>query len=129
MYDNSMLWLLFEVSNCVFLNNSSFSHLRCDKGDGVKASYVHYVDLLKRSAGVMEITRKFSTNENTFTVGGQYAIDPLTVVKAKLNNHGKLGALLQHEVIPKSMLTVSGEIDTKSLDKHPKFGLAIALKP
>ncbi|KAL6227481.1 PREDICTED: mitochondrial outer membrane protein porin 2-like [Fragaria vesca subsp. vesca] len=100
-----------------------------DKGDSVKASYVHYVDLLKRSAGVMEITRKFSTNENTFTVGGQYAIDPLTVVKAKLNNHGKLGALLQHEVIPKSMLTVSGEIDTKSLDKHPKFGLAIALKP
>jgi voltage-dependent anion channel protein 2 len=50
-------------------------------------------------------------------------------VKAKLNNYGKLGALLQHEVIPKSMLTISGEIDTKSLDKHPKFGLAIAVKP
>ncbi|KAK9949141.1 hypothetical protein M0R45_004679 [Rubus argutus] len=80
-----------------------------DKGDSIKAS--------------------FSTNENTFTVGGQYVLDPLTTVKAKLNNYGKLGALLQHEVIPKSMLTISGEIDTKSLDKHPKFGLAIAVKP
>ena len=77
----------------------------------------------------MELTRKFSTNENTFTLGGQYAIDPLTTVKARLNNHGKLGALLQHEVIPKSLLTVSGEIETKYLDKHPKFGLSIALKP
>lgn len=100
-----------------------------DKGDSIKASYVHYLDTLKRSAGVGEITRKFSTNENTFTVGGQYVLDPLTTVKAKLNNYGKLGALLQHEVIPKSMLTISGEIDTKSLDKHPKFGLAIAVKP
>lgn len=76
-----------------------------------------------------EITRKFSTNENTFTVGGSYAIDLLTVVKAKLNNHGKLGALLQHEVIPKSLVTISGEIDTKALDKNPRFGVAIALKP
>lgn len=87
------------------------------------------MDLLKRSAAVGEITRKFSTNENTFTVGGQYAVDIYTVVKAKLNNHGKLGALLQHEVIPKSVLTISGEVDTKALDKNPRFGVAIALKP
>ncbi|GAV80893.1 Porin_3 domain-containing protein [Cephalotus follicularis] len=100
-----------------------------DKGDTIRASYVHHLDQLKKSAAVAEITRKFSTNENTVTVGGLYAIDQLTVVKAKLNNYGKLGALLQHEVIPKSVLTISGEVDTKALDKVPKFGLAIALKP
>ncbi|KAM3709147.1 hypothetical protein ACJW30_02G151500 [Castanea mollissima] len=109
--------------------DSSASIILGDKGDSIKASYVHHLDQLKKSAAVGEITRKFSTNENTFTVGGSYAIDSLTVVKAKLNNHGKLGALLQHEVIPKSVLTVSGEVDTKALDKHPKFGLAIALRP
>lgn len=76
-----------------------------------------------------EITRRFSVNENTFTVGGLYAIDHLTSVKARLNNHGRLGALLQHEVIPKSVVTISGEFDTKALEKHPKFGLAIILKP
>lgn len=109
--------------------DSSASIILGDKGDSLRASYVHYLDQLKKSAAVGEITRKFSTNENTFTVGGSYAVDHVTVVKAKLNNHGKLGALLQHEVIPKSLLTISGEIDTKALEKNPKFGLAIALKP
>ena len=108
---------------------SSASIILGDKGDNIKTSYVHHLDQFKKSAAIGEITRKFSTNENTFTVGGSYAIDSLTVVKAKLNNHGKLGALLQHEVIPKSVLTVFGEVDTKALDKNPKFGLAIALWP
>ncbi|RVX23321.1 Mitochondrial outer membrane protein porin 2 [Vitis vinifera] len=100
-----------------------------DKGDTIRASYVHHLDSLKKSAAVGEISRRFSTNDNTFTVGGSYAIDPLTNVKAKLNNHGNLGALLQHEIIPKSILTLSGEFDTKALDKTPRFGLALALKP
>lgn len=76
-----------------------------------------------------EITRKFSTNENTFTVGGSCAVDDLTLVKVKLNNHGTLAAVLQHEVIRKSLVTISSEFDTKSLDKTPKFGVAFALKP
>lgn len=107
-----------------------FSFLyRGDKGDSFRASYVHFLDQSKKTAAGAEVARRFSTNENTFTVGGSYAVDHLTVVKAKLNDHGKLAATLQHEVIPKSLLTVSGEIDTKALDKNPKFGLAIALKP
>ncbi|XP_020230438.1 mitochondrial outer membrane protein porin 2 [Cajanus cajan] len=109
--------------------DSSASIILGDKGDSIKASYVHHLDLLKKSAAVAEITRKFSTNDNIFTVGGSFAVDHLTQVKARLNNRGRLGALLQHEIIPKSVLTISGEIDTKALDKKAKFGLAIALKP
>ncbi|KAL3640335.1 Voltage-dependent anion-selective channel protein 2 [Castilleja foliolosa] len=100
-----------------------------EKGDTIKASYIHFLDQLKRSAAVGEITRKFSTNENTFTVGGSCAIDDLTLLKVKLNNHGSLGAVLQHEVIRKSLLTLSSEFDTKSLDKTPRFGVSLALKP
>ncbi|CAH8351410.1 unnamed protein product [Eruca vesicaria subsp. sativa] len=100
-----------------------------DKGGSIKASYLHHLDESKRSAAVGEVYRKFSTNENTITVGGLYAIDHLTTVKAKLNNNGKLGALLQHEVAPKSLVTVSSEVDTKALDKHPRFGISLALKP
>lgn len=100
-----------------------------DKGDTLKASYVHHLDEKQKSAAVAEITRRFSTNENTFTVGGAYALDPQTTVKARLNNSGKLGALLQHEVKPQSVLTISGELDTKALDRTPKFGLVLALKP
>ncbi|KAF8406202.1 hypothetical protein HHK36_008287 [Tetracentron sinense] len=109
--------------------DSSASIILTDKGDTLRASYVHHLDQLKRSAAVGEITRRFSTNENTFTVGGSYMVDPLTVVKARLNNNGNLGALLQHELKPKSVLTISGEFDTKALDKNPRFGLALALKP
>ncbi|PKI71308.1 mitochondrial outer membrane protein porin 2-like [Punica granatum] len=100
-----------------------------DKGDSIRASYLHYLDELKKSAAVGEITRKFSMNENTITVGGSYVVNPLTTVKAKLNNNGKLGALLQHELIPKSLLTISGEVDTKALDRTPKLGVSIALVP
>ncbi|KAF5736223.1 mitochondrial outer membrane protein porin 2-like [Tripterygium wilfordii] len=107
----------------------SFSIILGDKGDTIRSSYVHHLDQLKKTAAVGELARRFSTNENTFTVGGSYVVDPLTVVKAKLNNNGKLGAVLQHEVIPKSIVTISGEFDTKALDKNPRFGLALALKP
>lgn len=100
-----------------------------DKGDSITASYVHCLDQFKKSSAVGEITRKFSTNENTFTVGGEYAFDSMTIVKAKLNNHGKLGAVLQHQVIPKSLLTISSELDTNVLDKTPRFGVSLALKP
>ncbi|KAF5791581.1 putative Porin domain superfamily, eukaryotic porin/Tom40 [Helianthus annuus] len=109
--------------------DSSASIILGDKGDAIKASFIHHLDESKKTAAVGEITRRFSLNENTFTVGGSYAVDSLTVVKAKLNNHGKLGAVLQHEILPKSLVTVSSELETNALDKTPKFGLALALKP
>ncbi|KAL2893854.1 Mitochondrial outer membrane protein porin 2, partial [Bienertia sinuspersici] len=99
-----------------------------DEGDTIKAWYVHHLDQLKKSAAVAEISRRFSTNENTFTAGGLYVVDDLTVVGAKLSNHGKLGAV-HHHVIPKSMVPVSSEFDTLALDKCPRFGLTLALKP
>ncbi|KAL2504746.1 Mitochondrial outer membrane protein porin 2 [Abeliophyllum distichum] len=109
--------------------DSCASIILSDKGDSVKASYLHYLDQSKKSAAVGEITRKFSTNENTFTVGGSCAIDSLTLVKMKFNNHGSLGAVLQHELIRKSIVTISSEFDTKALNKTPRFGVALALKP
>nr|CAD1832411.1 unnamed protein product [Ananas comosus var. bracteatus] len=99
-----------------------------DKGDSLRASYVYLFDDAQKTSVVAEVTRRFSTNDNTFTVGGSYAVDPLTTVKARLNNSGKLAALIDTRA--KSILaTISGEFDTKALDKPPKFGLALALKP
>ena len=76
-----------------------------------------------------EVTHSFSTNENTITVGTQHAFDPLTMIKARVNNAGKASALIQHEWRPRSLFTISGEVDTKSIDKSAKVGLALALKP
>lgn len=103
--------------------------IREDKLDTLRASYVHHLDEIQKTSAVAEIVRQFSANKNIFTVGVQYALDPQTFVKARVNNSGKLAALLQHELKPKSFLTLSGEFDTKALEKAPKFGLALALKP
>ncbi|KAL8124472.1 mitochondrial outer membrane protein porin of 36 kDa-like [Apium graveolens] len=100
-----------------------------DKGDTLSASYYHTVNLLTNTAVGAEVTHKFSSNENTIAMGTQHALDPLTTVKARINNNGKTNALIQHEWRPRSILTLSGEYDPKAVDKNPKFGLALALKP
>lgn len=95
----------------------------------MKVSYLHELERLNGGGVVGEISRKFSTNENTLTVGCSYVVDPQTTVKAKLNNHGNLGALLQHELTHKSFMTMSGAFETKDLEKSPKFGFSLLLKP
>ncbi|KAG8366839.1 hypothetical protein BUALT_Bualt16G0009600 [Buddleja alternifolia] len=100
-----------------------------DKGDTLSASYYHTVSPLTNTAVGAEVTHSFSSNENTIAVGTQHSLDPLTTVKARLNNFGKANALIQHEWRPKLLITVSTEVDTKSIDKNAKFGLALALKP
>ncbi|KAF2324285.1 hypothetical protein GH714_011662 [Hevea brasiliensis] len=109
--------------------DSNASVILADKGDSIKVSYLHHLDLLNGGTFGGEISRRFSTNENTLTVGCSYLVDPHTALKAKLNNHGSLGALLQHELRPKSFLTISGAFNTMNMQKNPKFGLALSLKP
>lgn len=129
----------FDTSSGVFtkynagfgVNEPDFSAaiLLMDKGDTLKASYLHNTSPDKKTTVVAEIAHKFSKNENTFTLGSSHVLDPITTMKTRLNNHGKVGALVQHEWRPKSTITVSAEVDTKALDKQAKVGLALALKP
>lgn len=100
-----------------------------DKGETVTASYYHIVSPLSSTAVGAELTHSFSTNENTLTIGTQHMLDPLTSVKARLNNFGKASALIQHEWRPKSLITISGEVDTRAIEKSAKVGIAVALKP
>eukprot|EP00249_Psilotum_nudum_P020220 c27608_g1_i1 orf=196-1026(+) len=100
-----------------------------DKGDTVKASYVHTLNPLTNSTVGAEMSHSFSRNENTFTVGGLYMLDPLTTVKARLNNRGMLAGLIQHEWRPKSVVTISGEVDSRALDQSAKLGFSLALSP
>ncbi|KAF3971425.1 hypothetical protein ACB098_03G164900 [Castanea mollissima] len=100
-----------------------------DKGDTLNASYYHIVSPLTSTAVGAELSHSFSTNENTLTIGTQHALDPLTSVKARVNNYGRASALIQHEWRPKSLFTISGEVDTRAIEKSAKIGLALALKP
>ncbi|MBA0746471.1 hypothetical protein Gogos_008990 [Gossypium gossypioides] len=100
-----------------------------DKGDTLTASYYHIVSPLTNTAVGAELTHSFSSNENTLTIGTQHTLDPLTTVKARMNNYGRASALIQHEWRPKSLFTISGEVDTRAIEKSAKVGLALALKP
>ncbi|MQM07963.1 hypothetical protein Taro_040806, partial [Colocasia esculenta] len=100
-----------------------------DKADNLTASYYHQVRPLTSTAVGAELTHCFSSNENTLTFGTQHALDPLTTVKGRFNNFGKASALIQHEWRPKSLITISGEVDTKAIEKSSKVGLSLVLKP
>jgi voltage-dependent anion channel protein 2 len=76
------------------LPNFTASLILAEKGDLLKVSYLHTVSSVSRTIVAAEIAHKFSKNENTFTVGGLYELDTVTTVKGRLNNHGKLAALL-----------------------------------
>ncbi|KAL9991597.1 putative Porin domain superfamily, eukaryotic porin/Tom40 [Helianthus debilis subsp. tardiflorus] len=95
---NNKFWGRFTKYNAGISVNkpdSSASIIFGDKGDMLKASFTHHLDKSKKTVVVGEITKRFSLNENTFTVGGSYAVDSLTLVKGKLNNHEKRGAVFR----------------------------------
>ncbi|KAK9272915.1 hypothetical protein L1049_003294 [Liquidambar formosana] len=98
-----------------------------DKGDTLTGSYYHIVNPL--TAVGAEVGHSFATNENTFLVGAQHTLDPLTTLKGRVNNHGRVSGVIQHEWRPKSLFTLSGEVDTRNIEKSAKVGLALALKP
>ncbi|KAM1794719.1 hypothetical protein TB2_034384 [Malus domestica] len=52
-----------------------------------------------------------------------------SVVKARLDGSGDVKTVLQYSIRPKSRLSISGEFNTKALDKIPKIGLALSLAP
>jgi voltage-dependent anion channel protein 2 len=87
------------------------------------------VSPLTNTAVGAELSHTFSTNENTLTIGTQHALDPITLLKARVNNYGRASALVQHDWSPKARLSLVGEVDTAAIDKSAKVGLAVALKP
>ncbi|XP_062219600.1 mitochondrial outer membrane protein porin 4-like [Phragmites australis] len=109
-----------DLIAAVILNN---------KGDSLTASYYHLVNTENNTAVGAELIHSFSSNENTVTFGTQHALDHLTTVKARYNNHGVASALIQHEWRPKSLFTLSTEVDTKAIEKSSKVGLSLVLKP
>lgn len=99
-----------------------------DKGQTVKASYLHSVNPVNGTEIAAEMTHKLSSFENSFSIGSVHKVDPLTLLKTRFSDNGKVAILSQREWRPKSLVTFSAEYDTKA-SNAPKLGLAIALKP
>ncbi|XP_019167197.1 PREDICTED: mitochondrial outer membrane protein porin of 36 kDa-like [Ipomoea nil] len=112
-----------------FSSSDLIASLTLNSGDTLTASYYHSVNPLTNTAAGAEFTHNFSSDENTLTIGTQHSLDPLTTVKAKVNNKCIATALIQHQWRPRSVFTITGEVDTKAVEKSPKIGLAVAVKP
>lgn len=103
---------------------------RTDKGQTVKASYAHVVNALTGTEVATEMTHRLSGNfKNSVCFGSVHKIDPLTIVKTRFSDDGKIAVSSQRIWRPKSLVTFSAEYDTKNISTAPKFGLSIALKP
>ncbi|KAK0581937.1 hypothetical protein LWI29_019792 [Acer saccharum] len=88
---------------------------------------MHQFDQPMKVIVATEISRRFSTKENTLIVGGSCEVDRRTTMKVILDNHGKLNTILLHRLRHKSYISISGEIDMKGLDKTPRICLVVAL--
>ncbi|KAL0288509.1 UNVERIFIED_CONTAM: Mitochondrial outer membrane protein porin 6 [Sesamum calycinum] len=100
-----------------------------DKGQTVKASFAHLVNPLTGTEVAAEMTHRLSGYENSFSIGSIHKVDPLTLVKTRFSDNGKVAVLSQRQWRPNSIATFSAEYDTKAVNQAPKFGLSIALKP
>lgn len=121
------------MSITINLNSSGLmlltsSQCRDDKLDSWKASCSCVVNPPTDTAIAMELKHTFSVNDTAITIGCQHAFFPFTLAKARLNTHGKAGALVQQELWQKLVLTFAGEVDFMDIKRIPKIGLSMAFR-
>lgn len=117
--------LALSITNTDFIASLNLYN----QGDLLSASCYHLVNPLTNTAVGAELIHNLPTNESTLTFGAQHSLDPLTTIKARVNNHGKASALIHHQWRPKSLITLSGEVDTMAIEKGSKVGLSLLLNP
>ncbi|XP_030531250.1 mitochondrial outer membrane protein porin of 36 kDa-like isoform X2 [Rhodamnia argentea] len=105
-----------------------------DKLDTLRASCYHTVNPLTQTAVAAELKHGFSTSYTSITMGTQQAISTSTLVKARVDTKGKLGALIQQKCLQKLYLSIAGELEFRrnsrnSLDWIPKIGMTFSMRP
>jgi len=105
--------------------SSVLAAVLCDKGETVKASLAH--ELSGPYTVGVEAVHKLGPGTTSFTLGGAAKLDGATV-KAKVDSAGIASALLETEVQPKAVMTLSGSFDALNLEKQPKVGVALNVK-
>ncbi|KAL5544389.1 hypothetical protein UlMin_008173 [Ulmus minor] len=99
-----------------------------DKLDILKASCYYAVDKVSNTGIAAEMKHSFSMNETTFSIGAEHAMFPLTVLKGKINSHGKVAALVQQNMWDKCFMTLGGEVDFMDSRRIPNLGLSMAFR-
>lgn len=75
-----------------------------------------------------ELKHTSSVNDTAITIGGQHALFPFMLVKARVNTHGRVGGLIRQEFWEKLALTIAGDVDLLDIKSFPKVGLSVAFR-
>ena len=75
-----------------------------------------------------ELKHSFSTNDTSFAIGARHALSPLTVLKGKIDTHGKVAATIQQGLWEKFFLTIGGQVDFMDQRRVPNIGLSMAIR-
>lgn len=90
-----------------------------------KRLYFLYLNRAKKISAVVEMSRNLSI-QSTNIAGGPWAADCMTILKARLENNGKLKILVHHN-LTKLCFTFSSVFDTESFNKILRIGLVLLL--
>lgn len=113
--------------NTAFLEASLTLH---DSFDTLKATIYHEVNPLTQTAIATQVKHSLSLKETGVTIGAQHAFFPETLLKARFDSSGKVGALIQQGFWQRFFVTMAGEMDFGATDdKIPKVGVSMALRP
>ncbi|WKA09837.1 hypothetical protein VitviT2T_027452 [Vitis vinifera] len=108
--------------------HSALSFTLMNKGETLRVLYWHPIGQMKKGAVAGEVKRRIATKESKLTIGCAYAINPHTLVKARMNQYGYFGAALKQEVQPNTFFTISGTFELQALRKTPRIGVALEHK-
>ncbi|KAI4336038.1 hypothetical protein L6164_014614 [Bauhinia variegata] len=97
--------------NSAFLIASLTMH---DKFGTLKAPCYHAVNPLTNTAIAAEVKYSFSINETGVTIGAPHALLPFTLLKARLDTYGKVGAVIQQQLWQRLFITFAGEMDFRA---------------
>ncbi|RDX61442.1 Mitochondrial outer membrane protein porin 1, partial [Mucuna pruriens] len=90
-----------------------------DNFQTLKGSCYFEVNPLTKTALAAEVKYDLADDETTgITVGAQHALLPCTLLKARLNSYGKVGALIRQNLGRKFSITVAGEMNLNQKDKE-----------
>jgi len=97
-----------------------------DKGEALKASYVHSLSGGSTVGG--EIVRKMSKGTTSFTLGASHRLESGALTKFKIDNAGIASILFEQELASKSKTAFTLQFDSMNLNKSAKIGIALDVK-
>ncbi len=114
----------WSIGAAYAMADAKCSLLVVDKGDTVKAGYVHSLSHNTSVGG--EVIRKLGAGTTTFTLGAAHKLESGGSAKAKIDNAGLASVHYETELTSKSKAAFTVQFDSMNLNKAAAVGMSFA---